>query len=200
MEDELRYQQKCTDLKRRIEQVEKHNEGLVLKTERLKHALKRIRIERAVLQHELQERTTTNVDDSDGSPSPPASPIDHELLKFRLEEAQNEEKAAKGAKQKKQKPGTANGKSVNSGDKIGNDTRFEKFAAHNRTSIELKFKEDHPGETFDESKELVRAWEALDDTQRSIYDDDEDELVDIKPESSTQHKDDDDVDMINDED
>ncbi|KAK9477404.1 high mobility group box domain-containing protein [Lipomyces japonicus] len=72
--EELKYRQKCKDLKKRIQDIEEQNDALTLRLSRSKRAVQRMRLERAFLLEKLEERTFLKVDDSDGTPSPPPSP------------------------------------------------------------------------------------------------------------------------------
>ncbi|KAK9463935.1 uncharacterized protein V1516DRAFT_669078 [Lipomyces oligophaga] len=73
--EETKYRQKCKDLKKRISEVEESNNLLILRLARSKRGVQRMRLERAFLLEKLEERTFFKVDDSEGSPSPPASPV-----------------------------------------------------------------------------------------------------------------------------
>lgn len=72
---ELKYKQKCKDLRKRIREIENHNEIVTISIARTKRAIQRIRLERALLLEKLEEKTMLKVDDSDGTPSPPPSPV-----------------------------------------------------------------------------------------------------------------------------
>jgi hypothetical protein len=67
--EESRYSIKCRHLKRNISDVEAENDILVLKIDRAKRGAARIRLERALLLEKLEEKTPTQVDDSEGSES-----------------------------------------------------------------------------------------------------------------------------------
>lgn len=71
---EAKYKQKCRDLRKRIHEIEEHNELVGVSITRTKRDIKRLRLERSLLLEKLEERTLLKVDDSDGSPSPPNSP------------------------------------------------------------------------------------------------------------------------------
>ena len=68
---EQAYRQKCIDLKKRLSECEDSNELLVVRNQRLKRGIQRLRLERALLLREIEERIQPRVDDSDGTPSPP---------------------------------------------------------------------------------------------------------------------------------
>ena len=65
------YRRKCIQLKQRTTEVEEANDAARLRLARLKRQVEKMRLERAFLLEQLAKRTSTNVEDSDGSPSPP---------------------------------------------------------------------------------------------------------------------------------
>jgi non-histone protein 10 len=65
------YRRKCIQLKQRTREVEEANDAARLRLNRLKRQVEKLRLERAFLLEQLAKRTSTNVEDSDGSPSPP---------------------------------------------------------------------------------------------------------------------------------
>jgi non-histone protein 10 len=65
------YRRKCIQLKERTKEVEEASDASRLRLERLKRQVEKMRIERAFLLEQLARRTSTNVEDSVGSPSPP---------------------------------------------------------------------------------------------------------------------------------
>jgi hypothetical protein len=65
------YRRKCIQLKQRTNEVEEANDAARLRLGRLKRQVEKMRLERAFLLEQLAKRTSTNVEDSDGSPSPP---------------------------------------------------------------------------------------------------------------------------------
>ncbi|CCC08443.1 unnamed protein product [Sordaria macrospora k-hell] len=65
------YRRKCIQLKQRTNEVEEANDAARLRLARLKRQVEKMRLERAFLLEQLAKRTSTNVEDSDGSPSPP---------------------------------------------------------------------------------------------------------------------------------
>jgi len=69
------YRRKCVQLKNRTNEVEEANDAARLRLSRIKRQVEKLRIERAFLLEQLAKRTSTNVEDSDGSPSPP--PTEH---------------------------------------------------------------------------------------------------------------------------
>ncbi|KAF4975858.1 hypothetical protein FZEAL_7414 [Fusarium zealandicum] len=71
------YRRKCVQLKNRTNEVEDANDAARLRLARIKRQVEKLRIERAFLLEQLAKRTSANVEDSDGSPSPP--PTDYQL-------------------------------------------------------------------------------------------------------------------------
>jgi hypothetical protein len=65
------YRRKCVQLKNRTNEVEDANDAARLRLARIKRQVEKLRIERAFLLEQLAKRTSANVEDSDGSPSPP---------------------------------------------------------------------------------------------------------------------------------
>jgi hypothetical protein len=65
------YRRKCVQLKNRTNEVEDANDAARLRLARIKRQVEKLRIERAFLLEQLSRRTSTNVEDSEGSPSPP---------------------------------------------------------------------------------------------------------------------------------
>ncbi|PON27997.1 hypothetical protein TGAM01_v203134 [Trichoderma gamsii] len=65
------YRRKCLQLKNRTNEVEEANDAARLRLARIKRQVEKLRIERAFLLEQLAKRTSTNVEDSEGSPSPP---------------------------------------------------------------------------------------------------------------------------------
>ncbi|KPM43508.1 hypothetical protein AK830_g3075 [Neonectria ditissima] len=69
------YRRKCVQLKNRTNEVEDTNDAARLRLARIKRQVEKLRIERAFLLEQLAKRTSTNVEDSDGSPSPPPTDL-----------------------------------------------------------------------------------------------------------------------------
>lgn len=67
------YRRKCIQLKQRMNEVEEANDASRARLARLNRAIDKQRLERAFLLEQLAKRTSTNVEDSEGSPSPPAT-------------------------------------------------------------------------------------------------------------------------------
>ncbi|KAK4177365.1 hypothetical protein QBC36DRAFT_135325 [Triangularia setosa] len=73
------YRRKCNKLRQRTNEVEKANDASRVRLNRLKRQIEKLRLERAFLYEQLAKRTSTNVEDSDGSPSPPPTPKEKPL-------------------------------------------------------------------------------------------------------------------------
>ncbi|KAK3937629.1 hypothetical protein QBC46DRAFT_392268 [Diplogelasinospora grovesii] len=73
------YRRKCIQLKQRTNEVEEANNAARLRLLRLKRQVEKMRLERAFLLEQLAKRTSTNVEDSEGSPSPPPTPKEKPL-------------------------------------------------------------------------------------------------------------------------
>ncbi|KAH7412932.1 putative HMG box-containing protein C10F6.08c [Cadophora sp. MPI-SDFR-AT-0126] len=73
------YRRKCIELKQRLNEVEAANDAQRLRIERARRSVQKMRLERAFLLEQLAKRTSTNVEDSDGSPSPPPTPKEKPL-------------------------------------------------------------------------------------------------------------------------
>lgn len=76
------YRRKCVQLKNRTNEVEDANDAARLRLARIKRQVEKLRIERAFLLEQLAKRTSANVEDSDGSPSPPPTVCSHFLPPF----------------------------------------------------------------------------------------------------------------------
>jgi hypothetical protein len=68
---EAAYRKKCIQLKQRMNEVEEANDASRQRLARLHRGIQKLRLERAFLLEQLAKRTSTNVEDSEGSPSPP---------------------------------------------------------------------------------------------------------------------------------
>lgn len=67
------YRRKCIQLKQRLNEVEETNDASRTRLVRIQRGIEKMRLERAFLLEQLAKRTSTNVEDSEGSPSPPAT-------------------------------------------------------------------------------------------------------------------------------
>ncbi|KAI6716150.1 HMG box protein [Diplocarpon mali] len=73
------YRRKCIELKQRLVEVEQANDAQRIRTDRARRAVQKMRLERSFLLEQLAKRTSTNVEDSEGSPSPPPTPKEKPL-------------------------------------------------------------------------------------------------------------------------
>ncbi|KAI9799067.1 MAG: hypothetical protein M1833_004261 [Piccolia ochrophora] len=76
---EAAYRNKCVELKRRTHEVDEANDAYRLRKVRLTRGILKLRLERAFLLEQLAKRTSANVEDSEGSPSPPPTPKEKPL-------------------------------------------------------------------------------------------------------------------------
>ncbi len=102
------YRRKCIQLKARTKEVEEANDAAHLRLRRLKRQVEKMRLERAFLLEQLAKRTSANVEDSDGSPSPPptvrtTSP-DPSFLSSSIRQKANRRIANHSSPQPKEKP------------------------------------------------------------------------------------------------
>ncbi|KAI1654444.1 hypothetical protein F4813DRAFT_370884 [Daldinia decipiens] len=73
------YRRKCIQLKERTKEIEDETKAYQLRLNRLQRQVQKLRLERAFLLEQVAKRTSTNVEDSEGSPSPPPTPKDKPL-------------------------------------------------------------------------------------------------------------------------
>ncbi|KAI0181087.1 hypothetical protein GGR52DRAFT_18308 [Hypoxylon sp. FL1284] len=73
------YRRKCIQLKERTKEIQEESKAYQLRIQRLERQIQKTRLERAFLLEQIQKRTSTNVEDSEGSPSPPPTPKDKPL-------------------------------------------------------------------------------------------------------------------------
>ncbi|KUJ19281.1 uncharacterized protein LY89DRAFT_612890, partial [Mollisia scopiformis] len=73
------YRKKCIELKQRLNEVEEGNDAARQRISRIGRSVQKLRLERAFLLEQLAKRTSTNVEDSEGSPSPPPTPKEKPL-------------------------------------------------------------------------------------------------------------------------
>ncbi|KAI2613291.1 hypothetical protein GGR54DRAFT_616070 [Hypoxylon sp. NC1633] len=73
------YRRKCIQLKQRTKEIEEESQAYRLRIHRLQRQIQKQRLERAFLLEQIAKRTSTNVEDSEGSPSPPPTPKDKPL-------------------------------------------------------------------------------------------------------------------------
>ncbi|KAL2024628.1 hypothetical protein VTK56DRAFT_6829 [Thermocarpiscus australiensis] len=187
------YRRKCIQLKQRTSEVEEANDAARLRLARLKRQVEKMRLERAFLLEQLAKRTSTNVEDSDGSPSPPPTPQEKPLrIKrgHRRLSALTSLEAASSSSLAGAAPGSATfisqnhrvhspssdafsaaqqpdaGK-TNSGSKAPKKpgSAFDLYCDENRASVKEKSKDGDANE----EEELSRRWKDLSESQRSEY-------------------------------
>ncbi|KHJ36345.1 putative hmg box protein [Erysiphe necator] len=73
------YRAKCIQLKQRLNEIEEANDGARARISRINRGIQKSRLERAFLLEQLAKRTSTHVEDSEGSPSPPPTPKEKPL-------------------------------------------------------------------------------------------------------------------------
>ncbi|KAF2400930.1 hypothetical protein EJ06DRAFT_548829 [Trichodelitschia bisporula] len=76
---EAAYYRKCIELKRRITEIEDNNDQLRVRKLRINRGILKLRLERAMLLERIEALMQPNVDESDRSTSPPATPQDKPL-------------------------------------------------------------------------------------------------------------------------
>ncbi|KAJ4145046.1 hypothetical protein LMH87_003908 [Akanthomyces muscarius] len=177
------YRRKCVQLKHRTNEVEEANDAARLRLTRIKRQVEKLRIERAFLLEQLSKRTSANVEDSEGSPSPPptvrvtfdAVPKEKPLRTKRGHrkvstiaedgkedpgpESPTQEAGARGTKRAK----TANGvrKSKKS---TGIKAAFDLYCDETRPILEAKNADD-----MNIEEELVKGWEDLAEVDKESY-------------------------------
>lgn len=180
------YRRKCIQLKQRTAEVEEANEASRIRLSRLSRQAEKMRIERAFLLEQLTKRTSTNVEDSDGSPSPPPTPKEKPLRTKRGHRKlstipgtdagaatpgssfANQPDAARGS----QAPGSpaseaSRGHTNGTGNKKPSSA-FEIYCAEVRPTLADK----NDGEKTDKAaseENLERQWKDLADAERETY-------------------------------
>lgn len=76
------YRRKCIQLKERQKEIEEEADAYRLRLARLQRQVQKQRLERAFLLEQISKRTSTNVEDSEGSPSPPPTVRGHVCLRI----------------------------------------------------------------------------------------------------------------------
>ncbi|KAK4156730.1 hypothetical protein C8A00DRAFT_30393 [Chaetomidium leptoderma] len=187
------YRRKCIQLKQRTSEVEEANDAARLRLARLKRQVEKMRLERAFLLEQLAKRTSTNVEDSDGSPSPPPTPKEKPLRIKRghrkpsafpnLEAPSSANAATPGSTTfisqnlLVHSPSSDTFSAAQQGDAAGSKTNgihkgrpekpgsaFDLYCDETRSSAKDKAKEDDNAE-----EELSRSWKDLPDSQRDEY-------------------------------
>ncbi|CEJ89352.1 hypothetical protein VHEMI05201 [[Torrubiella] hemipterigena] len=168
------YRRKCVQLKHRTLEVEESNDAARLRLARIKRQVEKLRIERAFLLEQLAKRTSTNVEDSEGSPSPPPTPqIQDKPLRTKRG---GYRKASGGADADTKADGDAEGsnapttdKSVavngDSKDKPAPKTAQELYGDEQRPVLEAKNKDGD----VDIEEELTKGWEGLSEEDKKRF-------------------------------
>lgn len=178
------YRRKCVQLKNRTNEVEDANDAARLRLARIKRQVEKLRVERAFLLEQLSKRTSANVEDSDGSPSPPPTPKDKPLRIKRghrkstlldidgkatpnscfKEPASPSESQAKGE--------AAEGSPTNGVRKSSKTPKsaFALYCTETRPILEERNKDDDgDGGDVDIDEDLARAWEDLPAAEREEF-------------------------------
>ncbi|EFY98736.1 hypothetical protein X797_001779 [Metarhizium robertsii] len=185
------YRRKCVQLKNRTNEVEDANDAARLRLARIKRQVEKLRIERAFLLEQLAKRTSTNVEDSEGSPSPPPTPKDKPLRikrghrksalldldskatpnsSFKGPASPSESQAKRGSADPDDTP--TNG--ISKPSKLPKNA-FELYCEDARPILEAKSKDgdgDGDGDAdadLNVDEELTRAWEDLPDADKEEY-------------------------------
>ncbi|KAM4054678.1 High mobility group, HMG1/HMG2 [Hirsutella rhossiliensis] len=192
------YRRKCVQLKNRTNEVEDANDAARLRLARIKRQVEKLRIERAFLLEQLAKRTSANVEDSEGSPSPPPTPKDKPLRIKRghRKSAANDPDPKAGTANSSKDPGSpasesqsqrpesqpkagkvasANGVSKSSGPAT---SAFELYCRDVRPVLEAK----NGSGDVNVDEELARGWEELPEA-------DKDELRAKLDEQAKEHRD-----------
>ncbi|ATY60480.1 hypothetical protein CCM_02401 [Cordyceps militaris CM01] len=167
------YRRKCVQLKNRTNEVEEANDAARLRLTRIKRQVEKLRIERAFLLEQLSKRTSANVEDSEGSPSPPPTPKEkplrikrgHRKVSTIAEdgkedggpESPTQETSARGSKRK-----SANGVRKTKNIAIVRSA-FDLFCDETRPILEAKDADSNIVE------ELVKGWEELPEVDKEVY-------------------------------
>ncbi|KAJ4230066.1 hypothetical protein NW759_003427 [Fusarium solani] len=180
------YRRKCIQLKNRTSEVEDANDAARLRLARIKRQVEKLRIERAFLLEQLAKRTSANVEDSDGSPSPPPTPKDKPLRtkrghrKSMMPDA--EAKATGGASFNTQNAGSPTSEtfshppeSQSKGPRANGVSKeakkpadaFELYCSETRPALEAKHKDGDA--EVDVESELARGWKELPEADRDEF-------------------------------
>lgn len=191
------YRRKCNKLRQRSNEVEKANDAARVRLARLKRQIEKLRLERVFLLEQLAKRTSPNVEDSDGSPSPPPTPKEKPLrLKRGHRKAsvlanieaggagsslgpgstfisQNPQSHSPSSDAFSTQPGGALGGRANGVHKEPRIPRsaFDLYCDETRDSLKDKSAKDDNGEEDDRNaeEELERGWQELPDSQRDEF-------------------------------
>ncbi|KAK2591219.1 hypothetical protein QQS21_011084 [Conoideocrella luteorostrata] len=179
------YRRKCVQLKNRTNEVEDANDAARLRLARIKRQVEKLRVERAFLLEQLSKRTSANVEDSEGSPSPPPTPKDKPLrikrghrksalmdLDSKATPTSSFKEPASPSESQAKGEGTR-GTPINGVRKPSKKPKsaFELYCVDARPALEEKNKdEDGDGDNdADIDDELARSWEDLPAAEREEF-------------------------------
>jgi len=174
------YRQKCIELKKRLKDCESSNGLLVVRNHRLRRGIQRLRLERALLLREIERRIDPRADDSDGTPSPPPTPLEKPL---RIKRSKRDGMGLGGPDSPySQGAGDGyNGENNYAQNNVSRSTRradqkprnaFTIFCEEQRDPMMQKNADDIE---FDVSRELSKAWHELPEKDRKPYYDEAEE-------------------------
>ncbi|KAI0535637.1 hypothetical protein GGR58DRAFT_515233 [Xylaria digitata] len=148
------YRRKCIQLKERSKEIEEENDAYRLRLSRLKRQIQKLRLERALLLDQISKRTSTNVEDSEGSPSPPPTPQDKPLRTKRGHQSQKEQsRATNGAVKPPKRPSNA----------------FEIYCNDTRPVLQAQHKDAIAAGEFRIEEELARGWKDLAEKEKEEF-------------------------------
>ncbi|KXJ94676.1 hypothetical protein Micbo1qcDRAFT_232115 [Microdochium bolleyi] len=191
------YRRKCIQLKERSKEIEDENDAYRLRLARLKRQIQKCRLERAFLLEQIAKRTSTNVEDSEGSPSPPPTP-DSKPLRMKRGHGQSGRKSSLGPDsvnatfisqnlgglspssdayshsvldhvpaEKVRGRGRANGRRVKMPKRPSN--AFEIYCNDMRPTLREQNKEKIESGEFRVEEELARGWKELSDEAKEEF-------------------------------
>ncbi|KAL7817052.1 hypothetical protein V8C26DRAFT_74012 [Trichoderma gracile] len=193
------YRRKCVQLKNRTNEVEEANDAARLRLARIKRQVEKLRIERAFLLEQLAKRTSTNVEDSEGSPSPPPTATSFDIPNdananprkpkdkplrikkgHRKSNAPADADADADAKAGSAKEPTSPASESNSQAKRSrpngvakspqpSKTPFELYCEEARPVLEAKERDDKDEADVNIDEELKRDWEELPEAEREEW-------------------------------
>ncbi|KAI1115070.1 hypothetical protein F5Y14DRAFT_412059 [Nemania sp. NC0429] len=148
------YRRKCIQLKERSKEIEEENDGYRLRLARLRRQIQKLRLERAIILDQIAKRTSTNVEDSEGSPSPPPTPQDKPLRTKRGHQSQKEQgRATNGAAKPPKRPSNA----------------FEIYCNDTRPLLQAEHKDAITAGEFRLEEELARGWKDLPEKEKEEF-------------------------------
>ncbi|KAI1757420.1 hypothetical protein F4782DRAFT_478526 [Xylaria castorea] len=148
------YRRKCIQLKERSKEIEDENDAYRLRLSRLKRQIQKLRLERALILDQISKRTSTNVEDSEGSPSPPPTPQDKPLRTKRGHQSHKEQgRATNGAAKPPKRPSNA----------------FEIYCNDTRPVLQAEHKDAITAGEFRLEEELARGWKDLPEKEKEEF-------------------------------